>query len=83
MNYRKQKYEQGQSSRDAIYIFLVQYFTKHGYAPSHEEIMEGTELTKCTIQRHMRQLEMDSLIATENPGVSRAFRLTGYKYMKG
>lgn len=47
---------------------------------SYEEIMDGTDLTKCTVQRHMRQLEMDSLIATEHPGVSRAYRLTEYRY---
>lgn len=42
--------------------------------------MDGTGLTKCTVQRHMRQLEMDSLIATEHPGISRAYRLTEYIY---
>lgn len=42
--------------------------------------MDGTDLTKCTVQRHMRQLEMDSLIATEHPGISRAYRLTEYRY---
>ena len=63
-----------------IYRFLVEYFEKHGYMPSYEEIMDGTDLTKCTVQRHMRQLEMDSLIATEHPGISRAYRLTEYRY---
>lgn len=29
--------------------------------PSYEEIMDGTDLTKCTVQRHMRQLEMDMI----------------------
>lgn len=48
--------------------------------PSYEEIMDGTDLTKRTVQRHMRQLEMDSLIATEHPGISRAYRLTEYRY---
>ena len=80
MNYRQRKYNEGQSSRNDIYRFLVKYFEKHGYMPSYEEIMGGTDLTKCTVQRHMRQLEMDSLIATEHPGVSRAYRLTEYRY---
>ena len=80
MNYRQRKYEQGQAARDDIYRFLVKYFEQHGYAPSYEEIGEGTGLAKCTVQRHMRQLEMDSLIATEHPGISRAYRLTGYRY---
>lgn len=80
MNYRQRKYNEGQSSRNDIYRFLVKYFEKHGYMPSYEEIMDGTDLTKCTVQRHMRQLEMDSLIATEHPGVSRAYRLTEYRY---
>ena len=75
MNYRQRKYNEGQSARNDIYRFLVKYFEKHGYMPSYEEIMDGTDLTKCTVQRHMRQLEMDSLIATEHPGVSRAYRL--------
>ena len=30
----------------------------------------------------MRQFEMDSLIATEHPGVSRTYRLTEYRYGK-
>ena len=64
MNYRQRKYNEGQSARNDIYGFLVKYFEKHGYMPSYEEIMDGTDLTKCTVQRHMRQLEMDSLIAT-------------------
>ena len=77
MNYRQRKYNEGQSARNR---FLVKYFEKHGYMPSYEEIMDGTDLTKCTVQRHMRQLEMDSLIATEHPGISRAYRLTEYRY---
>lgn len=80
MNYRQRKYNEGQSARNDIYRFLVKYFEKHGYMPSYEEIMDGTDLTKCTVQRHMWQLEMDSLIATEHPGVSRAYRLTEYRY---
>lgn len=80
MNYRQRKYNEGQSARNDIYRFLVKYFEKHGYMPSYEEIMDGTDLTKCTVQRHMRQLEMDSLIATEHPGISRAYRLTEYRY---
>lgn len=80
MNYRQRKYEQGKAARDDIYMFLVKYFEQHGYAPSYEEIGEGTGLTRCTVQRHMRQLEMDSLIATEHSGISRAYRLTGYRY---
>lgn len=80
MNYRQRKYNEGQSARNDIYRFLVKYFEKHGYMTSYEEIMDGTDLTKCTVQRHMRQLEMDSLIATEHPGVSRAYRLTEYIY---
>lgn len=80
MNYRQRKYNEGQSARNDIYRFLVKYFEKHGYMPSYEEIMDGTDLTKCTVQRHMRQLEMDSLIAAEHPGISRAYRLTEYRY---
>ena len=54
MNYRQRKYNEGQSARNDIYGFLVKYFEKHGYMPSYEEIMDGTDLTKCTVQRHMR-----------------------------
>ena len=31
MNYRQRKYNEGQSSRNDIYRFLVKYFEKHGY----------------------------------------------------
>lgn len=40
MNYRQRKYNEGQSSRNDIYRFLVKYFEKHGYMPSYEEIMD-------------------------------------------
>nr|DAR52170.1 MAG TPA: hypothetical protein [Bacteriophage sp.] len=33
-----------------------------------------------TWKNRCEELEMDSLIATEHPGVSRAYRLTEYRY---
>ena len=33
-------------------------------------------------ERHMRQLELDGLIATAHPNTPRAFRLVGYEYQK-
>ncbi|RGN90576.1 hypothetical protein DXB38_00895 [Blautia obeum] len=39
-------------------------------------------MSKATVQRHMRQLELDGLIATAHPNTPRAFRLVGYEYQK-
>ena len=74
----ERKYLEGQE----FYLFLIRYFTKYGYAPSFKEIAESLGISKATVQRHMRQLELDGLIATAHPNTPRAFRLVGYEYQK-
>lgn len=78
----ERKYREGQENRKEIYLFLIRYFTKYGYAPSFKEIAESLGISKATVQRHMRQLELDGLIATAHPNTPRAFRLVGYEYQK-
>lgn len=78
----ERKYLEGQENRKEIYLFLIRYFTKYGYAPSFKEISESLGISKATVQRHMRQLELDGLIATAHPNTPRAFRLVGYEYQK-
>lgn len=58
----ERKYLEGQENRKEIYLFLIRYFTKYGYAPSFKEIAESLNVSKVTVQRHMRQLELDGLI---------------------
>lgn len=78
----ERKYLEGQENRKEIYLFLIRHFTKYGYAPSFKEIAENLGISKATVQRHMRQLELDGLIATAHPNTPRAFRLVGYEYQK-
>ena len=78
----ERKYLEGQENRKEIYLFLIRYFTKYGYAPSFKEISESLGISKATVQRHMRQLELDGLIATAHPNTPRAFYLVGYEYQK-
>jgi SOS-response transcriptional repressor LexA len=78
----ERKYLEGQENRKEIYLFLIRYFTKYGYAPSFKEIAENFGISKAIVQRHMRQLELDGLIATAHPNTPRAFRLVGYEYQK-
>ena len=73
----ERKYLEGQENRKEIYLFLIRYFTKYGYA-----LAESLGISKATVQRHMRQLELDGLIATAHPNTPRAFRLVGYEYQK-
>lgn len=76
------KYKEGQQNRKDIYLFLLKYFKKYGYAPSFNEIADALTLSKATVQRHMRQLELDDLIYTAHPNTPRAFSIVGYQFRK-
>lgn len=70
----ERKYKEGQQNRRDIYL--------HEYVPSNREIEESTGLSKATVQRHMKKLELDGIIATEHPNTPRAYRIVGYKFRK-
>lgn len=78
----EQKYKEGQQNRKEIYLFLVKYFKKYGYAPSFREISDELGMSKATVQRHMKQLELDGLVSTAHPNTPRAFTLVGYRFRK-
>lgn len=64
---------------------VSKYNTERKYLEGQEnrkEIAESLDISKATVQRHMRQLELDGLIATAHPNTPRAFRLVGYGYQK-
>lgn len=42
----ERKYLEGQENRKEIYLFLIRYFTKYGYAPSFKEIAESLDISK-------------------------------------
>ena len=46
----ERKYLEGQENKKEIYLFLIRYFTKYGYAPSFKEIAESLGISKsnCT-----------------------------------
>ena len=42
----ERKYLEGQENRKEIYLFLIRYFTKYGYAPSFKEIAENITIAE-------------------------------------
>ena len=42
----ERKYLEGQENRKEIYLFLIRYFTKYGYAPSFKEISKALAYQK-------------------------------------
>lgn len=74
------KYREGVESRKEIYLYIVRYIKEHGYSPSMINIADDLGIHKNNVQKHMRELEMSNLIATEHPGESRAYRVVGYEY---
>lgn len=63
-----------------IYAYIIRYFQEHGYAPSNKEIAEAVVVSTHTVERHITELKDAGLLATEHPGISRAYRLTKYEF---
>lgn len=78
----ERKYKEGQQNRKDIFRFITDYYDLHEYVTSNREIEESTGLSKATVQRHMKKLELDGIIATEHPNTPRAYRIVGYKSRK-
>lgn len=78
----ERKFKEGIQNRKEILEFIKNYIELHNYSPSNREIEEATGLSKATVQRHMKNLELDGVIATDHPNTPRAFRIVGYELKK-
>lgn len=75
---RQLKYE----TRCKVYDFLVDFFTKNGYAPSVREICSGVGLkSTSTVYGHLLALENEGKIEMKEK-VTRAIKLVGYEFVK-
>lgn len=64
------------------YSFLIKYMTENGYAPSTQDICNGTGVgSTSTINRHLIQLEEMGLI-TVRFNIPRAIKLNRYEFVK-
>lgn len=71
-------------NKQKVYLYIVQYFKAHGYAPTTREIAKGVGLkSTSSVFTYLERLKEDGLIETDAEfGSPRAFRLTGYAFEK-
>lgn len=66
---------QGITRRRQIVSFIRKYSTKHGFAPSIEEIADGVKLSsKTAVRHHLAKLQEDGVI-TMQPGKYRSLQI--------
>ncbi len=59
-----------------LYNMIEEYVLTHGYAPSYQEMSESLNMSKSTVQYHIRSLQIAGLIQRDkNNTSSRAIRL--------
>lgn len=76
-------WREGQENRKGIYLYIIKYIRKHGYAPTNREIAEDIGISAATVRRHIEDLMQDGLLETDaDPGTSRAIRVVGYAFGK-
>lgn len=69
--------------RNKIMDFVTGYITRHGYPPTVKEIGDGVGLkSTSSVHSHVKQLIEEGKLETDAPGVPRALRVPGYKFMK-
>lgn len=78
----ERKYLEGQENRKEFICFLSDILQNMDTHRHLKKFPKSLAYQKATVQRHMRQLELDGLIATAHPNTPRAFRLVGYEYRK-
>lgn len=73
---------QGISTRQRIYDFIVDFITERGYSPSIREICKGTDIKSTSaVYEHLLVLEVMNKIHMEK-GKLRTISLVGYKLVK-
>lgn len=66
----------GKNTQSKVYNYICEYYIKHSYMPSYEEIMTGTGIkSKCTVKTHIDRLFDAGWIESENRGQARAYRI--------
>ncbi len=74
-------WREGQENRKEIYLYIIKYIRKHGYAPSNGEIADNVGISATTVRRHIENLMQEGLLETDaDPGTSRAIRVVGYAF---
>ena len=69
--------------RQKIYDFIVQYITEHGYSTTVRENGAGVGLKSTnTVHTHLQNILEFGVLETEHPGMPRAIRVPGYKFVK-
>lgn len=79
---RSKLVKRGNSTRQRVYDFIVQYIKKNGYAPTVREIGEAVSLkSTSSVFNHLIALENVGKIEIKDKA-SRAIRLVGYEFVK-
>lgn len=74
--------QRGNSTRQRVYDFIVEYIKKNGYAPTVREIGEAVSLkSTSSVFNHLISLEDEGKIAMKDK-VPRAIKLVGYEFVK-
>lgn len=69
--------------RKKLLNFITGYIQLHGYAPTVQEMTDGVHLkSKSTVHGYLMDLFTSGAIETDNPGVPRAIRVPGYRFVK-
>lgn len=76
------KYYEGIQTRKDIYLYIIRYLKERDYPPSIPDIAAGLSISNHTVQNHFGELLESGLLATDNPGTPRAYRVAGYKFRK-
>lgn len=74
--------DQGYTTTNNIYNFILNFITENGYSPSFREIADGTGIkSSSTVKNHLAVLERLGIIHTKE-FQPRTISLTGYKFVK-
>lgn len=76
--------ERGDRTRALIKEKIIEYIEEHGYAPTIKELRDLTGLKSlCTIHNQLHKMFENGDIENDiAPGVARAIRVPGYKFVK-
>ena len=74
---RHKKHMQWKQNRKDIYYFIVKYTNRNGNPPPTRIISEELDISRSTVQRHLRQFGEDGLVEFCGTGSHRTYQLTG------
>lgn len=83
MDKNKSGYRNGEETRRKILECISSYLKEHGYPPTVREIRDAVGLSStCTVKHHLDTLIKEGKLETDQPGSSRAIRVSGYEFVK-